>query len=60
MNLSEPNMIAKQWDELFEKMHREYNGAVKGTSKIKMRLRVIGYLIANRLHKKKFKRVFTN
>jgi glycosyltransferase involved in cell wall biosynthesis len=60
MNLSEPNMIAKQWDELFEKMNRKYHGAVRGTSKFRLKLRVIGYLIANRLHRKKIKRVFKN
>ena len=60
MNLSEPNMIAKQWDELFEKMNKKYHGAVRGTSKFRLKLRVIGYLIANRLHRKKIKKVFKN
>ena len=59
-DLSEPNMIIKQWDELFEKMSKKYHGAVKGTSKFRLTLRVIGYLIANRLHRKKIKRVFKN
>ena len=60
MSLSEPNMIARQWDELFAKMYKKYNGAVKGTSKIKLKFRIMGYLIANRLHKKKIKRMFKN
>jgi len=60
MNLSEPNMIVKQWDELFKKMSEKYHGAAKGTSKFRLKLRVMGYLIANRLHSKKIKRVFKN
>tara|TARA_B100001540_G_C15799629_1_gene639315 strand:+ start:588 stop:1790 length:1203 start_codon:yes stop_codon:yes gene_type:complete len=60
MNLSEPNMIAKQWDELFQTMYKKYKGAVRGTSKFRLKLRIMGYLIANRLHLKKVRRVFSN
>tara|TARA_B110000014_G_C20126368_1_gene600425 strand:- start:5186 stop:6388 length:1203 start_codon:yes stop_codon:yes gene_type:complete len=60
MNLSEPNMIAKQWDKLFDEMYDRYQGAVKGTSSFRLKLRVIGYLIANRLHFKKIRRLIDN
>ena len=41
-------------------MSKKYHSAVKGTSKFRLKLRVMGYLIANRLHRKKIKRVFKN
>ena len=52
MSLSEPNMIAKQWDELFEKMNQKYKKASKNSPKLKIKLRVLGYLIANALRRK--------
>ena len=52
MALSDPNMIASQWDELFEKMNRKYKKATKNSSKLKIKLRVSGYLIANALRRK--------
>ena len=52
MALSEPNMIARQWDELFEKMNQKYKKAAKNSSKLKIKLRVSGYLIANALRRK--------
>ena len=50
--LSDPNMIASQWDELFEKMNQKYKKAAKNSSKLKIKLRVSGYLIANALRRK--------
>ena len=52
MALSEPNMIARQWDELFEKMNQKYKKATKNSSKLKIKFRVYGYLIANALRQK--------
>jgi hypothetical protein len=52
MTLSEPNMIARQWDELFEKMNQKFKKASKNSSKLKIKLRVLGYLIANALRRK--------
>ena len=52
MALSDPNMIASQWDELFEKMNQKYKKAAKNSSKLKIKLRVSGYLIANALRRK--------
>ena len=52
MSLSEPNMIARQWDELFEKMNKKYKKSSKNSSKTKIRLRVLGYLIGNALRRK--------
>jgi glycosyltransferase involved in cell wall biosynthesis len=52
MALSEPNMIARQWDELFEKMNQKFKKASKNSSKLEIKLRVLGYLIANALRRK--------
>ena len=53
--IAEPNLIAKQWEELFFKCKNMKNTSKK--SKIQLKFRLFYFLIINRLYIKKIRKV---
>ncbi len=58
--LSDPHLVAKLWDNIFEEMVSEHKCITKNTSRIKLKIRLWYFLIANRLYIKKIKKIFCN
>ena len=57
-HIGEPYEVAAKWDSLFEEFTRKYKSINRKTSKIKLRFRLIFFLVANRLYTKKLKKIF--
>ena len=55
--ISDPEKAGKWWDSLFEKLIKEYPSINRKSSKIDVRLRMISFLIANRLYFSKIKKI---
>ena len=55
--LSDPYFIAKQWEELFEKIVSENKTIRKNSNKIKLWILIKMYFIANRLYFRKMKKI---
>ena len=56
--LSDPHLVAEWWDNIFEEMTNKHKGITKNTSRIKLKIRLWYFLIANRLYIKKIKKIF--
>ena len=57
-HIGDPYEVAAKWDSLFEEFTRKYKSINRKTSKIKLRFRLIFFLVANRLYTKKLKKIF--
>jgi len=57
MGLSNPDKVAAQWDKLFEEMAHKYKSSTKKTLPIRLKFRLLLFLIANRLYIKKLKKL---
>ena len=55
---SDPNKCAEWWDNLFENMIKRHKSIMKNSSKFSMKLRMLNFLIANRLYFYKLKKIF--
>ena len=55
--ISDPEKAGKWWDSLFEKLIKEYPSINRKSSKIDVRLRMISFLVANRLYFNKIKKI---
>ena len=55
--ISDPNKAGEWWDSFFERIIGENSSIDRKSSKIDVRLRMINFLISNRLYLKKIKRV---
>ena len=55
--ISDPEKAVKWWDSLFEKLIKEYPSINRKSSKIDVRLRMISFLVANRLYFNKIKKI---
>ena len=55
---SDPNKCAEWWDNLFENMIKRHKSIMKNSSKFNMKLRMLNFLIANRLYFYKLKKIF--
>jgi len=55
--VADPNRCAEWWDEFFEKIVNEQKTIHRNSSKLKIKFRIWGFLIANRLYTKKLKKV---
>ena len=53
--ISDPQLVAAWWDDFFLKIHQKYPKIKKNSPKINVKLRLILFLIGNRLYFKKFK-----
>ena len=53
--ISDPELVAKWWDDFFLQIHQKYPKIKKNTPKINMKFRLTLFLIGNRLYFKKFK-----
>jgi glycosyltransferase involved in cell wall biosynthesis len=60
MEITDPEKCAKWWDNLFEKMTKEYPTIKKNSSWSSILLRKILFLIGNRLYFKKLKQIFNH
>jgi len=58
IKLSNPENVAVQWDTLFETMAKKYGSIKKNSHQIKIRFRILLFLIGNRLYGKKIKKLF--
>ena len=55
---SDPNKCAEWWDNLFENMIKRHKSIIKNSSRFSMKLRMLNFLIANRLYFYKLKKIF--
>ena len=55
---SDPNKCAEWWDNLFENMIKRHKSIMKNSSRFSMKLRMLNFLIANRLYFYKLKKIF--
>ena len=51
-------MIAKKWDDLFQKINTKNKINHQNSSNIIVKLRLVNFLIINRLYFKKIKKIF--
>jgi len=56
--IADPEMIASKWDKLFEELFKQ-NKSIRQTSNIRSKLRLMYYLIINRLYVKKIRKLFS-
>ena len=56
--ISDPEKCAEWWDNLFESMTKQHKSITKNSSKFSMKLRMLNFLIGNRLYFYKFKKFF--
>ena len=54
--ISDPEKCAEWWDNLFESMTKQHKSISKNSSKFSMKLRMLNFLIGNRLYFYKFKK----
>tara|TARA_B100001750_G_scaffold47461_1_gene35667 strand:+ start:4811 stop:6016 length:1206 start_codon:yes stop_codon:yes gene_type:complete len=55
--ISDPNFVAQWWDDFFLEIHEKYPKIKKNSSKFRIKLRLILFLLGNRLYMKKFKKL---
>ncbi len=55
--ISDPNIAGQWWDSFFEKMNNENRIINRNSSKLKIKLRIMYFLISNRLYLRKIKNV---
>ena len=53
--ISDPKMAGQWWDSFFEKMNNENMSINRNSSKFKIKLRIMYFLISNRLYLRKIK-----
>tara|TARA_B100000029_G_scaffold261088_1_gene257419 strand:- start:5766 stop:6959 length:1194 start_codon:yes stop_codon:yes gene_type:complete len=58
--VANPEKCAEWWDNLFEELITKHKTIHKNSSKIRIKLRIYGFLIANRLYLKKLKKAFSS
>ena len=58
--ISDPNLIAEWWDDLFEELVKKHKTIRKNSPKLFIKLRLLYFLIANRLYYKKMKNKIIN
>ena len=56
-NISNPEKAGEWWDSLFEKEVKCHSSISRKSSKISLRIRMLNFLIANRLYYKKLKKI---
>jgi glycosyltransferase involved in cell wall biosynthesis len=56
--VADPEMIAKKWDDLFQKINTKNKINHQNSSNIIVKLRLVNFLIINRLYFKKIKKIF--
>ena len=57
--VADPVKCAEWWDRLFEDFTRKYVTIRKNSSPLRVKLRMIGFLITNRLYASKIKKVMS-
>ena len=55
--IADPVKCAEWWDELFEDLTRKYKSIRKNSSPLRVKLRMLSFLIANRLYSSKIKKL---
>ncbi len=55
--ISDPDIAGQWWDSFFEKMNNENMSINRNSSKIQVKLRVLNFLISNRLYFRKIKNI---
>ena len=58
--IADPEKCAEWWDRLFEDFTRKYVTIRKNSSPLRVKLRMISFLIANRLYVSKIKKLILN
>ena len=59
-NISDPKKAGEWWDSLFEKMIKENSSINRKSSRITIKLRMLSFLISNRLYFRKIKNYSRN
>ena len=57
--ISDPIKVAEWWDRFFEDIHKKHPKIRRNSSSLKIRLRLLLILVANRLYIKKLRKMFT-
>ena len=55
--ISDPEKAGKWWDSLFEKLVKDYPSINRKSNKMNVKLRMVSFLIANRLYFNKIKKI---
>jgi len=55
--IADPEKVAAWWDDLFEDLVKKHKSIKKNSSPIRIKLRMLYFLIANRLYYKKIKKL---
>tara|TARA_B110000014_G_scaffold55285_1_gene37347 strand:+ start:17096 stop:18343 length:1248 start_codon:yes stop_codon:yes gene_type:complete len=58
--VTNPNKCAEWWDDLFENLLEKQTSIRKNSSTFRIKLRLFGFLIGNRLYFNKFKKLLSN
>ena len=58
--VADPVKCAEWWDNLFEDLVKKHKSIRKNSSPLRIKLRMIGFLIANRLYLQKIKKLIFN
>ena len=56
--IADPEIIAKKWDDLFQKINRSHKRINKNSCNIIIKLRLVNFLIINRLYLRKIIKIF--
>ena len=56
----DPEKCAEWWDNLFEEVTKKHKSIRKNSSPLRVKLRMISFLIANRLYAQKIKKLISN
>ena len=59
-NVADPVKCAEWWDNLFENLVKKHRSIRKNSSPLRVKLRMISFLIANRLYLRKIKKLILN
>ena len=57
--ISDPTKVAEWWDRFFEDIHKKYPKIRRNSPSLKIKLRLLLILVANRLYMKKLTKMFT-
>ena len=57
--ISDPTKVAEWWDRFFEDIHKKYPKIRRNSPRLKIKLRLLLILVANRLYMKKLRKMFT-
>ena len=58
--VTDPVKCAEWWDDLFEDLVKKHKSIRKNSSPFRIKLRMIGFLIANRIYLQKIKKLIIN